>query len=103
MRTLKQQLTGRRRFMTWLGVAGLTTSAAVFASRPAAAVGIARACACCNLEFCPPNDSIEHCRSVRNYTWSCRECNGGCVSCVCCEVKGPTGQNLASAQDCRPS
>lgn len=87
--------------MAWVGAAGLGTSAAIFAtSAPAAAAG---RCACCSLVFCNNQISLSSCQSQRNYTWSCRVCNGGCVSCVCCEVLDAGGREIASGMDCRPS
>jgi hypothetical protein len=94
--------TGRRRFMTWIGAAGLTTSAAVFATSTPAAASTQAACPCCNLVYCPPNTSLGACQGGEHYSWSCRVCNGGCVTCVCCEAKSG-GRTYASAIECRPT
>ena len=74
---------GRRRFMRWLGVGGLTTSAAIFGDRAAASA----TCnvACCHLYICP-DVTYNFCRSGANYTWSCMYT--GTVGCGCCETGG---------------
>lgn len=71
---------GRRGFLTRIGVGGLVAAASVFgAARPALAANYG----CCNLGIYPPNCSFSFCARSGQYLWNCTRSGGG--TCSCCE------------------
>jgi hypothetical protein len=77
----------RRRFIGWLGASGLMAAAGVFGTPIVASAILCGTC--CNLNVCPPNQTITYCMGVPgSYTWVCGNCRTG--TCYCCEC-APSG------------
>lgn len=88
----------RRRFLTSVGITGLTVAAAVFGRSTAAQ---AYTYGCCNLAM-KPNKTYSQCRAGENmYTWACTL--NRCEGCSCCENRYWGGDHwiyTASAASC---
>jgi hypothetical protein len=88
----------RRRFLTTVGVTGLTVAAAVFGRSTAAH---AYRYGCCDLAL-RPNKTYNQClNGPGRYTWGCPV--GGCQVCSCCENQTWAGDHYiysASAYQC---
>lgn len=84
----------RRKFLTWLGAGGLAAAAGVFGHTGTAQASCGLAC--CNLIYCPPNESISACMNhPGSYTWICNQ--DQCQSCYCCEDwAGHSAQSCSS-------
>lgn len=82
---------GRRTLLGGAGAVGLTMSSAIFGQASASAANYA----CCNLIY--PPGSYTTCANNSQYTWYCRQCKSGCVTCACCEAA------TSSAYYCRPT
>jgi hypothetical protein len=80
----------RRRFLTTVGLGGLTVAAAVFGRSTAAYANYG----CCGLRIYPPNRTYNQCLNggPRRYTWGCAI--NASTFCSCCENYYQSGNNV---------
>jgi hypothetical protein len=81
----------RRRFLTTVGLGGLTVAAAVFGRSSAAH---AANYGCCELWVYPPNRTYDQCLNggPRRYTWGCAINTS--TFCSCCENSYKAGDRV---------
>jgi len=78
---------GRRGILSVIGAGALTAASVRFGTSAANASAFACDGLCCNLIYCPPNESWSACDRNGDYVWGCAV-DGGGLLCQCCEMSG---------------